>query len=199
MPDCDYCDAPFDDNRAYLDHQAAEHEGELGAIDQRRIADRGGDGSDFPTGIVVIVGVLGLAILLAGVGLTINDGSGGNGADGPTAVGSVHYHGSMVVSIEGQQLDFSRDRYQLQDQAFHYEAGDGTQWHVHAQRVTLQYALDTLGIEVTASTVTFDGTTYRDADPGTTVTVEVNGNAITPSSYELAGGDSVRVIVETNG
>jgi hypothetical protein len=104
----------------------------------------------------------------------------------------------MTVAIDGQRLDFSRDRYQLQDQAFHYEAGDGTEWHGHADRVTLQYALSTLGIEVTESTVTFEGTTYRDSDDGTDVTITVNGNAVDPSEYRLKEGDSVRVIVETS-
>ena len=40
MPDCDYCEESFADEDAYLDHLADVHEGELGAIDRRRVADR---------------------------------------------------------------------------------------------------------------------------------------------------------------
>ena len=59
MPDCDYCGETFDGEDAYLDHLAAEHEGELGSIDKRRVADHDGDTeSDFPLGPAVLVGLL---------------------------------------------------------------------------------------------------------------------------------------------
>lgn len=59
MPDCDYCGESFGGEDAYLDHLAAEHEGELGSIDKRRVADRNGSSdSDFPLGPVVLVGLL---------------------------------------------------------------------------------------------------------------------------------------------
>jgi hypothetical protein len=62
----------------------------------------------------------------------------------------------------------------------------------------------TLGLEVTEDTVTYEGTTYRDSDPGTTVEVLVDGEAIDPSTYTLDGadtaenGDHVRIVVATN-
>ncbi|WP_415378533.1 DUF3105 domain-containing protein [Halosimplex sp. TS25] len=59
MPDCDYCGATFDGEEAYLDHLAAEHEGELRSIDQRRVADREPDSEGgFPLGPAVLVGLL---------------------------------------------------------------------------------------------------------------------------------------------
>ncbi|MFP8954446.1 hypothetical protein ACLI4Z_15980 [Natrialbaceae archaeon A-arb3/5] len=41
MPDCDYCDASPADEEVYLEHLAAEHAGDLGPIDQRRVAEAG--------------------------------------------------------------------------------------------------------------------------------------------------------------
>jgi len=59
MPDCDYCGETFSDEDAYLDHLAAEHEGELGSIDQRRVEDHvGGSDGGFPLGPAVLVGLL---------------------------------------------------------------------------------------------------------------------------------------------
>lgn len=62
MPDCDYCGATFDGEDAYLDHLAADHEGELGSIDERRVADHEGESDGgIPLGPAVLVGLLVLA------------------------------------------------------------------------------------------------------------------------------------------
>jgi len=102
----------------------------------------------------------------------------------------------MEVVIDGQRVDFSRSQYQLQADAFHFEANEGRRWHVHARGVTLAWAMESLGIPVTAETVTFEGRTYDDSDPDTTVTIRVNGEPVTPSSYVLQRGDRVRIVVE---
>lgn len=109
----------------------------------------------------------------------------------------MHTHGSITVTIAGERIDFSRDTYQLQDNYFHFEHGNGDRWHVHGKDVTLQYAMDTLNIHVTNETVTYQGTTYRDSNPGTTVTVEVNGEPVNPRTYVLQDGDRVQINVET--
>jgi sulfur carrier protein ThiS len=200
MPDCSYCDATFEDDDAYADHLEAEHRGELGPIDRRRIgADADDDADDDWTGVVVI----GLVLVLAAgaVAIFVFPSSGGDSStagegEQPFDLGSVHYHGTITVVIDGQQVDFSRDRYQLQADPFHFEGGDGTRWHVHARGVTLAYAMGTLDIEVTDSTVTYRGTTYRDGDPNTTVTVSVDGDPVTPSDYVLQEGDRIRIVVE---
>lgn len=56
MAECDYCEEAFDDEEALLDHMADVHEGELGRIDRRRVADHTGDGGgELPTGPIAIV------------------------------------------------------------------------------------------------------------------------------------------------
>jgi hypothetical protein len=59
MPDCDYCEESFADEDDYLAHLAADHEGDLSAIDQRRVESVSDDsGFDVPVGPLVLVGFL---------------------------------------------------------------------------------------------------------------------------------------------
>lgn len=81
MPDCDYCGESFADEDAYLAHLGAEHAGELGPIDRRRVAASGGAGDDeggFPLGPTVLVGLLVLSGVLV-VWVTFFMGAGGGG------------------------------------------------------------------------------------------------------------------------
>lgn len=220
MVECDYCSASFDDDEAYYTHLDSEHADELGPIDRRRVEQHvGGGGSELPTGPLALVGVIGFAVVLV-VYVTVFLGGGAsspaatiNGIGVVQTPGSVqrsaHGHGPINVTIAGEQIDFSQPQFQ-NPQAypkFHFEDGNGSIWHKHAAGVTLQYAMATVGINVTTSTVTYDGTTYRDSDSGTSVRVLVDGDPVDPSTYELHGpadianaaqGDSVHIVVTTN-
>lgn len=213
MPECNYCDASFEGEGAYLEHLDAEHdESELSRIDRRRVADHVGDDEDgeFPTGPAILAGTLLLTVgILVYVVFFLNVGGGGGPAAASGSVGEVeqtpygyqsgvHQHGSIDVVIDGNALDFSQQQYQLQADAFHFENGNGQRWHVHAQGVTLEYAMSTLGIGVTDSSVTFQGTTYNESDQNANVTVAVNGNDIDPASYVLQDGDSIRIVANTS-
>jgi len=82
MVECDYCGESFDGEDAYLDHLAASHGGELGAIDQRRVDSRGSDDDGgVPLGMVIIGVIVVLALGLA-VYVTQLFGGGGVDADG---------------------------------------------------------------------------------------------------------------------
>jgi hypothetical protein len=87
MPECDYCGESFADEDAYFEHLAAEHEGELGRIDQRRVADH--DASDeggISLGPVVLVGLLVLAGGLVVWVTFFMGGSDGPSGDGPREI-----------------------------------------------------------------------------------------------------------------
>ena len=201
MPTCEYCNESFEDDTAYETHLEAEHYDELGRIDKRRLGDESNDqDGDLPIGLIAGAAMLVIAIVAVGAVVVLQSGgdspSDVAGQQQPTNLGGAHTHGPIQMVVEGQQVDFSQSQYQLQADAFHFENGDGSRWHVHAEDVTLGYAMGTLGIEVTESTVTYEGTTYQDSDPDTSVTVTVNGNAVTPSEYVLQDGDDVRIIVE---
>jgi hypothetical protein len=79
MAECEYCGESFDGEDAYLDHLAAAHDGELGAIDRRRVKKHtGGDASNsLPVG-PIIIGV----IVVFAIGLTayVTQLGGGEGA-----------------------------------------------------------------------------------------------------------------------
>jgi len=202
--ECGHCGASFDDDEAYLRHLRDEHREDLGRIEQRRVAELEPDDDGAPNAAVygAVLGGLLLAGLLAY--LLFFSGSSGanetdtNGLTQPQNVGSVHYHGTIDATIGGQELDFSRQRFQRQADAFHFENRDGEQWHVHAERVTLAYAMQTLGIDVTNGTVAYDGTTYGD-DPNETAIVEVNGESVTPRKYVVQRGDNIRIVANESG
>jgi len=225
MPDCDYCSASFDDEGAYLDHLAADHGGELGTIDQRRIAehtDADGEGA-ISLGPVILVGLVSVALTVV-LYLTFFAGGGGGGdlsgesgvvtaGPGPDiqvehmpgrAKASLDYHGTITVRIAGEQIDFSKERYQDNAGQFHFERGDGRIWHGHANGITLEYAMATVGLDINETAVTFNGTTYRDSDPNTEVRILINGDAVDPQTYVLEGkrqnpdeGDTIRIVVDT--
>jgi hypothetical protein len=192
MPECDYCGGSFEDEDAYLGHLAAEHEGDLSRIDQRRVADNTGSDDGVSSATVGFAG-LGVVMLLA-LGLTgYLVVSGGNG-DQPSQVGSVHEHGTMNISIDGQQLDLTSPAFSRGDSAFHFHGNERQKygeylWHKHARDVTLQYALGTLGVDVNdaGTELSFNGTTYDASNAGTTIEITVNGQPVDPGSHEVGG------------
>jgi len=110
-----------------------------------------------------------------------------------------HVHGHLEFVVDGERLDFGRDRYQSNDRYFHFEGGDAAAWHAHSYSITLRYALSSLdGVDVSADgrTVRVDGTTYREGEDGTTITIEVGGEPVEPGEYYLKDWDGVRVVVD---
>jgi hypothetical protein len=114
----------------------------------------------------------------------------------PTGQNTVHIHGQIQMTVNGESVDFGQQKYQLQDDAFHFES-DRPRWHVHADQVTLEYGLESLGFgPVTTETISYNGKTYDDTTAGETVKITVNGEEVTPQEYILKDGDSIRIIVK---
>jgi len=199
MPECRYCGERHDDEETHLRHLRSAHADELSRIDRRRVEELGDDPGDDggPPTALLVGGVAAVAIVGLVVWVSFFAGDAGAGdADAEVGpAGSAHYHGSIEMIVLGERVDFSREEYQLQADRFHFEGGDGTRWHAHATGVTLGYGMETLGIEVTADSVTFEGTTYVDGE-GYAVTVTVDGEPVEPESYVLEEGDRVRIVVE---
>lgn len=195
MPDCDRCGESFADERARLEHLRDVHPDDFGSIERRRLEQLAGD--DGSTNRRYVVAAVGVAVLVGVAAFLAFSGGGESDPPTPHAYGSVHYHGGIQVVIDGNELDFSRPEFQLQSDHFHFESGNGDRWHVHSKGVTLAYAMNTLGIEVTADSLTYQGTTYRDGEDGTTVRVRVNGEPVEPRTYVLQPDDQIRIVVET--
>jgi len=196
MAECDHCGATFDDETAYLRHLEADHGDALGPIERRRVEEAldGQGESGVPTGplvlsvvLLVAVGVVVYVVLFLGTG----------------ASGLRHAHGTMNVTVLGDRVDFSQPRYQVQASFFHFEEANGRIWHRHARGVTLAEAMETLEIGVSETSVTIDGTTYRDGSEAYAVDVLVDGEPVDPATYELQGrpegsaeaGEHVKIVV----
>ena len=87
--------------------------------------------------------------------------------------GSTHIHQDIKVYMNGKAIDFSQPKYQLRSRLVHFEGGDGNVMHTHATGMTLGYALETMGIQLT-DCLAIDGTKYCD-EGNKTVKVYVNG------------------------
>lgn len=207
MPDCSYCGESFGSEDAYLDHLESAHQGELGPIDRRRV---GGEEGEDGLGVrsILLAAVVVIPVVVVAYVLFFTGNAPASGLEDPetmpTDVGSVHEHGTINVTIDGTELDFSRQEFRNPREypAFHFE--DATEvWHVHARQVTLEYAMWTLGIGVTEDSVRYGGETYTAENA--TVIVEVNGEAVDPTEYVLSGasaanaenGDHIRIVVRT--
>jgi len=191
MPECDYCGASHDSEDAHLSHLKEEHYGDLGPIDKRRVDDATG-GSDIPVGPIAVGVVLLAAAAVVGYVVFVVGGSGGSNV-GP--VGSAHYHGTIEMTVLGEGVDFSQSQYQLRDDRFHFEEGNGETWHAHATGVTFGYAMNALGFDVSTDpkAIRYQGETYADGDK-VEVIFEVNGESV-GLDYVLKGGDHIRVVV----
>lgn len=204
MPSCDYCDDEFEDEAAYLDHLESAHYDDLDRIDRRRVDERDED-SGFDRSMLAAVAIVGLLVVGGGAYamLTMSQSAGDvqlpEVEQRPTGLGEVHSHGTIVVTVDGHTFDFSQGEYQLQSDYFHFEGGQGEQFHVHARGVTLQYALNTLDIGVTADRVVWEDQEYERDDPDTEIAITVNGDPVDPATYVLQDGDDVEVVVETTG
>jgi hypothetical protein len=202
MPDCSYCGESFGSEDDYLAHLETVHEDELGPIDRRRIGDDEEEGIGLRGILVAALVVIPVVVVAYVLFFTGNTPSSGleEPDTSPTSVWTVHEHGTINVTIGGTELDFSGGEFQNQYDAFHFEGGDGEVWHLHAQQVTLEYAMWTLGIGVTEDSVRYDGETYTEENA--TVIVEVNGEPVDPTTYELSGasaanaenGDHIRIV-----
>ncbi|WP_241662594.1 hypothetical protein [Halorubrum depositum] len=111
----------------------------------------------------------------------------------------LHVHGSIDFTVDGEELDFSRDKYQQagHNDHFHFEGGHASPWHAHSAHVTVGYAMSTLeGINVSDDAITYNGTAYAfDGEDGA-ATVKVNGESVDPNEYYLKNGDSVTIAIE---
>lgn len=204
MPECDYCGASFDSEAAELKHLKSEHRDELGPIDRRRIGDVDDDGDGIPAGPIALGVVL---LASAGIVAYVVFFAGGSGAEAQPVADGTHEHGTIEVTIEGEQLNLTRPEYTRSQGFFHIHPGQEDQmWHIHGSPVTLKYALGTFGIEINndGTVLTFENETYRESE-GAEIRLKVDGESVGPD-YTLEGigaraarqgeGDDVEVVVE---
>lgn len=117
---------------------------------------------------------------------------------------SIHIHGFLTFSINGQRRDYDQTRYYEKKTGnkhfhFHERSDKDTLWHVHSKNLSLQYALNSLpDININGKpTVTINGTTYDASDSETSIEVTVGNEVVDPKTYILKERDHVEVLIDT--
>lgn len=210
--ECTYCGETVPDD-AYVDHLRGTHRDELSVIDRRRVGEAhdssdGGSNTVLYAGVgaVLTVFVVGYVVLFFGLGSEST-----LAAVQPDSQSQIHEHGTIFVEHDGETVTFDDSQYLERDGCFHFHGTEDPElWHAHCEDVTIEYALATLGMEVTEDSLVVDGEEYHEDDPDTTVSVTVNGDPVDPEEHVLEGvdsvddaqddsGDAVRIVAERGG
>lgn len=116
--------------------------------------------------------------------------------------------GTIEVVVDGDELDLSDDRFRTEqtesDSAgFRLDARSGTWRLAGDERVTIAEGVEQLpgfGYERDGwRTVTIDGTPYDESDGATETAFFVDGELVDPEGHELRDGDSVQIVITTDG
>ncbi|MEK7535936.1 MAG: protein-disulfide isomerase [Patescibacteria group bacterium] len=112
----------------------------------------------------------------------------------PGLAGSEHSHMSILVMINGEPVDFSQARYQLQSDLVHFEDGDGVYIHKHATGITLSYLFETLKIKLTDDCITLDSGLEYCSDGKASLKTYLNRELFVDwDKYELRDGDKILI------
>jgi hypothetical protein len=111
----------------------------------------------------------------------------------------VHVHSDFLVVINGEQIDFSQDKYQTTNEQelsdyIHLHDNVGHVIHRHADAVTLAEFFNSLGFQLTDSSISIaEGETFT-SNNSEALLVYVNGQVIdNPSSYVNQEEDQILV------
>lgn len=205
---CTYCDESVPDEE-YEAHLRRSHAEELTAIDRRRVRlssdDSNGQNLALYTGIGIVLVLFSLGYLLVFLG---PGGATSSAAIQPDTANQIHEHGTIVVQYDDTVVAFDDPQYAELDGCFHFHDYDnGEMWHAHCENVTVEYALETLGMDVTSESFSVDGETFSEEN-GDTISVTANGEEIDPQEYVLQGvesvddasngaGDHIEIVVES--
>ncbi|MEY7850190.1 hypothetical protein AB7C87_13435 [Natrarchaeobius sp. A-rgal3] len=222
---CPYCGEPVPE-AAYDRHIERVHRDELGRIDRRRLgvdtassrgvdtaSSRGADDTANGRTVLLYAGVVAVLVALAlGYGLVVlgTDETPSSAAVEPDTSAPTHEHGTIHVEYDGTVVDFDDPNYLERDGCFHFHAYDNADvWHVHCEDVTVEYALETLGMELSEDRFAVGDETFS-TDSGDEISVTVDGEPVDPTEHVLEGvesvddardgaGDDLEVVVESGG
>lgn len=100
--------------------------------------------------------------------------------------------GALLLSIDGE--DTHLDEASSSGSTVWINESQNHTWHAATDSVTLSEALQSVGVEAAADSLTYDGTTYETDEADTTVAYRVDGEVVeNPSEYELDSDDTVSV------
>ena len=110
-------------------------------------------------------------------------------------LGSEHVHAAFAVKINGEKLDFSQEKYQVQSQYIHVENNDGNTLHRHATGVPVGEFFASLGMNVTDSCFTLENKTSYCGNGNSNLEFYVNGNKTNSiANYVLKEDDRILIV-----
>ena len=111
--------------------------------------------------------------------------------------GSDHAHAAIVVYVNGDQIDFSHPRFQLQSKYIHFESDNPYLIHKHATDVPLDMLFSSFGLEITSECIVLRGQTDPNQnciDSENSMTISVNGKSISNIDlYEIRHNDRILI------
>lgn len=111
-------------------------------------------------------------------------------------LGSAHEHAAFLVKVNGQNIDFSQPKYQVQTDYIHVENGDGSTLHRHATNVTFADFLKSVKMDIDMKNnclIFTNGTEYCD-DNNNKLRTFINGNSTNSiSDFVLNNNDRLLV------
>ena len=111
-------------------------------------------------------------------------------------LGEVHEHASILVPIFGDNLDFSKNMFQIKNHYIHFEGRDGATIHRHAENVTLGFLFETLDMQLTDECLTIPDGRYFCNEPsdGFSLKFYINGEKVESlSEYVLSDRDRILI------
>lgn len=199
---CDTCGRKVDSRREEIEHVLEQHGDKITSHEKDELKrelnslEKDSSSSSLPVRklgiaaavLAVIVGG-GYALSSAGVLSFSTDSE----AAGVGPAGSTHEHAQFSVFIDGDEIDFSQSRYQLQSQRIHFEGGDGEVIHKHATGVTIGFALETHDLGINATCLTMHDDVYCEGG-GATLDVTVDEESIEePASHVIQDGEVIDI------
>jgi hypothetical protein len=152
----------------------------------------------------VILPIIAALVIIAGISIYLfSQNTLSVAGFGP--LGSAHEHAAFLVKVNGQNIDFSQPKYQVQSDYIHVENGDGTTLHRHSTNVTFADFLKSINMDIDRKNnclVFTNGTKYCDNDDDNNkLRIFINGNSTNSiSDYILKNNDRLLVMYgnETN-
>jgi hypothetical protein len=144
----------------------------------------------------IILPIIAAIVIIAGISIYVfSQNTLSVAGFGP--LGSAHEHAAFLVKVNGQNIDFSQPKYQVQSDYIHVENGDGTTLHRHATNVTFVDFLKSVKMDIDKKNncLAFtNGTEYCD-DENNKLRTFINGNSNgSISDYVLNNNDRLLVI-----
>lgn len=116
------------------------------------------------------------------------------------SLGSTHEHADFMVYINGDALNFSKERYMVKDEHVHIENMIGHEIHKHATGITLGDFFRSLGFEFNENCFILDNRENYCNQEGKTLKFYVNGKQnYKYDKYEIKEGDKYLISYDNEG